>query len=204
MHLRAVFWLAALVAASPLAASTSTSTTDSPPAVTRKAAVSGGEKIRSVVEIIAIDPAARLVTLRRDDGNNLTVTAGPKVRNFSQIAVGDFVIAEYGRAQAISISPAPPPGTREQEGQKQATGAKGRTAKQATQRKTIVGDIMAIDDKRGQATLKGDKGQIVDVSVQDRKALAAVKIGDQVTLEYTEAVASSLTPARTRERRTAP
>ena len=63
---------------------------------------------------------------------------------------------------------------------------------------------MAIDDKRGQATLKGDKGQIVDVSVQDRKALTAVKIGDQVILEYTEAVASSLTPARTRERRTTP
>ena len=204
MHRRAAFWLAALVAASPLAASTSASTTDSPAAATRKTAVPGSETIRSVVEIVAIDPAARLVTLKRDDGNNLTVTAGPKVRNFSQVAVGDFVIAEYGRAQAISISPSIPTGTRGQEGQKPATRATGRTTKPATQRKTIVGDIMAIDDKRGQATLKGDKGQIVDVSVQDRKALTAVKIGDQVILEYTEAVASSLTPARTRERRTTP
>lgn len=206
MHWRAALWLAALAAASPLAAYAAA--TEGTPAATRKAAASGSEKIRSVAEVIAIDAAARVVTLKRDDGNSLTVMAGPAVRNFSQIAVGDFVIAEYGRAQALAISPssAPPadPDKRRPEGQNQATRTSGKNAKPGSQRRLIVGDIIAIDDKRGQATIKGDKGQIVDVSVQNRKALAAVKIGDQVILEYTEAVASSLTPARTRGRTSPP
>ena len=73
----------------------------------RKAVAAGAEVIRSVAEVVAVDAATRAVTLKRDDGNTLTVVAGPNVKNFAQVKVGDFVIAEYGRALAISLKKGP-------------------------------------------------------------------------------------------------
>lgn len=155
-------------------------------ATPHKARASGSEMIRSVAEVVAIDEKTRTLALRRDDGNTLTVVVAPGVRNLAQMRVGDIVVAEYGRAQAHSLEKTAglePPGA-------------GKAA--ATNRRSIVADIVAIDDKKGFATLKGAKGNVVDVVVKDRKALGKVKIGDLVRLEYTDAVAVSVKPARTK------
>ncbi|MDQ5942447.1 MAG: hypothetical protein QG572_1262 [Pseudomonadota bacterium] len=164
----------------------------------RKAVAAGAEVIRSVAEVVAVDVATRAVTLKRDDGNTLTVVAGPNVKNFAQVKVGDFVIAEYGRALAISLKKGP--GLRSMTESENGSVAKpgGKPAASGMRRMVIVADIIAIDDKKGFATVKGPKGNVVDVLVKDAKALAAVKIGDQVEMEYTEAVALSVKPAKSK------
>ena len=43
--------------------------------------------------VSAIDPNTRRITLKTEDGRNATITAGPEVRNFDQIKVGDRVNA---------------------------------------------------------------------------------------------------------------
>lgn len=164
----------------------------------RKTVAAGTEIIRSVAEVVAIDSATRAVTLKRDDGNTLTVVAGPNVKNFAQVKVGDFVIAEYGRALAIALKKGP--GLRSATESENGGSAKpgSKPAASGTRRMVIVADIIAIDDKKGFATLKGPKGNVVDVLVKDAKVLASVKIGDQVEMEYTEAVAVSVKPAKSR------
>ena len=41
--------------------------------------------------ITAIDKATRDVTLKGPQGNEMTVTAGPEVKNFEKLKVGDQV-----------------------------------------------------------------------------------------------------------------
>lgn len=155
----------------------------------KRSSRTGGELIRAAAEVVAVDHATRTLTLKREDGNTLTVVADGRVRNLAQVSVGDIVVAQYGHARALSLKKpavarhdaenAPPP----------VRMADGRV------RRTIVADIIAIDDRTGQATLKSTKGEVVDVVVSKRKLLAAVRIGDQVELEYTDAVAVAIKPA---------
>lgn len=167
------------------------------PAPSRKAKAGGSETIKSVLEVVAVDDKARRLSLKRDDGNTLTVIAGPAVKNLGQIRSGDFVVAEYGRAQAISLQKTAAADAAAN-GQAPGKGKAPAAAVPYRNIRSIVADIIAIDDKKGFATLKGAKDNIIDVVVSDRKALASVKIGDQVRLDYTDAVAVSLRPARSR------
>lgn len=51
--------------------------------------------VERAATVSAIDSADRLVTLRSSDGTELTLQAGPEVRNFAQIEVGDIVRFSY-------------------------------------------------------------------------------------------------------------
>lgn len=152
-----------------------------------------GELIRAAAEVIAIDHPTRTLTLKREDGNTLTVVADSRVRNLAQVSVGDIVVAQYGHARALSLKRAAVPRNDGENGEAPAA-AQPRTA-DAQRKRTIIADIIAIDDRTGQATLKGQKGEVVDVVVKNRKLLTAVRIGDRVELEYTDAVAVSIKPA---------
>lgn len=157
------------------------------------------ELIRAAAEVLTIDQSSRVLTLKREDGNTLTVIADKQVTNLAQVSVGDIVIAQYGHAQAISLkklgtenlgSPdtsIPPPSSGKASGTPAL--AKGQP------RRSLVADIIAIDDRTRQATLKGINGVVVDVVFRTRKPLSSVRIGDRVRLEYKEAVAVSIKPA---------
>src|SRR5262252_5811954 len=53
--------------------------------------------------ITAIDKATRDVTLKGPQGNEMTVTAGPEVRNFDKLKVGDQVAAKYVEALTLQL-----------------------------------------------------------------------------------------------------
>lgn len=165
----------------------------------RKTVLAGSEMVRAVAEVIAIDMPSRTVTLKRDDGNTLTVIADARVKNLAQLKVGDFVVAEFGRALAISLKKGS--GVRSStETETSITAKPGSKPAASGQRKLhIVADIIAIDDKKGLATVQGPKGNVVDVMVKNPKSLATVQVGDQVELTYTEAVAISVRPAKTKK-----
>jgi NADPH:quinone reductase-like Zn-dependent oxidoreductase len=62
--------------------------------------------------VVGIQAEKRLVSLRGSEGSTVTVEAGPSVRNFDQIRVGDRVIAVYQEAIGFALqSPdgLPPP-----------------------------------------------------------------------------------------------
>lgn len=155
----------------------------------RKTRTGNPEIIRSVVEIIVIDPKARAITFKREDGNMVNVVAAPAVRNFASLRVGEFVVAEYGRARALSMKKI---------AAEEGAGDPAPAAAPGNSTRSVTADIIAIDDKKGFATLKAARGLIIDIAVKDRRTLGAVKIGDHVLLQYQEAVAVSVKPARSR------
>jgi hypothetical protein len=53
--------------------------------------------------ITAIDKSTRDVTLKGPEGNLVTVTAGPEVKNFDQLKVGDKVDLQYLEALTLEL-----------------------------------------------------------------------------------------------------
>ena len=62
--------------------------------------------VEGTATVTAVDQAQRLVTLRGPQGNEVTLEAGPEVRNFAQIEAGDVVRLTYEQYySAVRIDP---------------------------------------------------------------------------------------------------
>jgi len=59
----------------------------------------------------------------------------------------------------------------------------------------FVTDVVAVSAKHRIVTLKGPKGNLVDLKVEDPEQFANIRKGDQVKAVYTEALAISVDPA---------
>lgn len=158
-----------------------------------KVAMAGAIKVAAA--ITAIDKAARTLTLKGPDGKVFEVDAGDEVRNFDQIKVGDEVVVEYVRALTLEVRKGG--GARERTEAADAVRAKpGEKPAGAVGRKVvIVADVMDVNPKKKTITLKGPKGNIVDLDVKNPEHFKVVKKGDQVEAEYVEALAVSVQPA---------
>jgi hypothetical protein len=145
--------------------------------------------------ITAIDKATRDVTLKGPQGNELTVTAGPDIKNFDQLKVGDQVNAKYIEALTLQLvkGGGQPVARTEQMG---AAGAKagaqpgGAVGRQVT----IVADVVGLDPATQTVTLKGPQ-RTVDVVVSDAEQFKRIAKGDQVQATYTQALAMAVEPA---------
>jgi hypothetical protein len=60
---------------------------------------------------------------------------------------------------------------------------------------TLRADVVDVDPKNSTISLKGPRGNVVDLKVQNPDHFKVVKKGDQVEVVYTEAVAVAVTPA---------
>ena len=145
----------------------------------------------AVVE--AVDAANRTVTLKKPDGTFTTVTAGPEIKRFAEVKVGDKVTAKYYENLIVRLKQ---PGesdvasrTRATTGSEQAMPG-GTKAKQVT----ITATIAAIDMDTPAITFTGPNGWKYTSKVQDTEALAKVKVGDKVDIVWTEAMLVSLEP----------
>ncbi len=146
--------------------------------------------------VTAIDAATRAVTLRGPQGNEFVVTAGPEVRNFSALKVGDKVSLRYVEGLALALhkgSTAAPSRVEDKAAARAPEGsAPGAGAVRSV---TVVAEVMALDRDKGSVTLRGPKRTLV-LPVKDKSLLADVAVGDRVEATYTEAVALSVTPAK--------
>lgn len=159
----------------------------------------GKVEASSIVEVTAtvtaIDNASRVVRLKGTGGRTIDVVAGEEVRNFDQIKVGDKVVAQY--IQALTLELKKGPGIRKRtEREAVARADPGERPAGAVGRQvTIVADVVDVNREKKLITLKGPKGNIIDLKVQNPEHFNVVKKGDQVEAVYTEAVALSVEPA---------
>ena len=150
---------------------------------------------QATATITAIDSSTREVTLKGPQGNEFVVTAGPEVKNFANMKVGDSVTVQYLSALSLKLekgggmavtrteqsgTAAAPPGS-------MPAGAVGRQV-------TVVADVIDVNPATQTVTLRGPK-RTVDVVVADPEQFKRVAKGDQVLATYTEAVAISVAPA---------
>ena len=147
-------------------------------------------------QVVAIDKATRTVTLKGPKGDAVDVVAGSEVKNFDQIKVGDLVVARYLEALTLEL-------------RKTKAGAGGPTVTEEAARAkpgerpgvagarqvTAIADVVAVDPAKSTITLKGPRGNVVTLAVQNPDHFKVVKKGDQVEVSYTEAMALSVEPA---------
>ncbi|MGZ8273112.1 MAG: hypothetical protein ACXWUM_04295 [Burkholderiaceae bacterium] len=152
------------------------------------------EAVQVAATVQAIDKAKRLVTLKGPEGNTFTVQAGPEVRNFDQIKVGDQVLARYVEALTLELKKGTG-GIRERVERENTVAAKPgeRPGIAAGRQITAIADVVAVDAAKQTVRLRGVE-RTIDLKVRDPKQLALVKVGDQVEATFTEAVALSVEP----------
>ena len=153
------------------------------------------EVVKLTATVTALDKATRDVTLKGPQGNELTLTAGPDVKNFDQIKVGDQVNVEFIQALTLELKKGGGLVVARTE-QKGAVAAKPgeKPAAAAGRQVTIVADVVATDPAKQTITLKGPK-QTVDMRITDPEQFKRIAKGDQVEATYTQAVAMALMPA---------
>lgn len=151
-------------------------------------------KVTLSATVVAIDAAARTATLKGGSGRIVDVVVPPEVKNIGDIKVGDLVTVEY--AQALSLQLKPAGGIRSSTSETATAPAPagavagGAAAKQVV----IMANVTAVNAKNSTVTLRGPKGNSVDLQVPDPAQLKLVKVGDQVEAVYTEAVAITVEP----------
>jgi hypothetical protein len=147
-------------------------------------------------QVVSIDKAARTVTLKGPKGNVVEVVAGDEVRNFDQIKLGDFVVARYVQALTLELKKTKG-GSGDvtvREGAAQAKPGE-RPAVAGARQVTAIADVIAVDPKKSTITLKGPRGNVLTLDVQNPDQFKVVKKGDKVEVTYTEAVALSVEEA---------
>ena len=146
--------------------------------------------------ITAIDKATRDITLKGPQGNEMTVTAGPKVRNFDKLNVGDQVTAKYVEALTLQLVKG---GGQKGSRMEDIGGARAKAGAQpggvVGRRVTIVADVIGLDPAKQTVTLKGPE-HTVELVVKDPEQFKLISKGDQVEATYTQALALAVEPAK--------
>ena len=142
-------------------------------------------------EVTKIDAATRTVTLKNQDGET-SIVAGPEVKNFAEIKVGDRFDVVYELAVAIELVKVKNPGTTgEQTTTTTTTAPQGEKPGMITTNTiTATANVEAIDAVKNTVSLKGPQGNIVKVKVQNPDLMKDIAVNDQVKVVYTEAIAA--------------
>ena len=146
-----------------------------------------GEVATVTGTVEAVEASTRTVTLKGPKGNFLDVVAPPSVTKFSEIKVGDKITARYYENVVLRLKPAG-----EKAVDSDSTGVTAGTGPKpagtaATQR-TITATITEIDNKVPSINFSGPNNWKYSSKVEDKKALAKVKVGDKVDITWTEAL----------------
>jgi Cu/Ag efflux protein CusF len=177
--------------ATPALAQTGTTVVGSAPGVAGAA-----QTAEVTATITAIDAKTREVTLKGPQGNELTLTAGPEVKNFAQMKVGDQVHVQYVEALTLELKKgSTAPVSRVDEDAAHAAKPGERPAGVVGRRVTIMAEVVGLDAAKQTVTLRGPKRSVV-LDVKDPAQFALLAVGDRVEATYTEAVAISVEPAR--------
>jgi hypothetical protein len=144
--------------------------------------------INATVE--AVDKDKRTVTLKGSGGRTVTLKVGPDAKNFDQIKVGDKVKGKFLDSVALFVRKAgTPPDAAEM--QAVSVAPRGQKPKAMTvDTMEISAKVEKIDYKKRLITLKGPEGNTRTIKVDPRvKRLAEIKVGDDIVLRHTEAMA---------------
>ena len=142
--------------------------------------------------ITAIDGPKRLVTLKGQDGDVFEVEAGPEIRNFDKLQVGDVVVANYSESLALEIA-APGAATPGITGSVSGTPTPGQ--RKVGQQVTATFKVEAVDAAANKVTLSDGAGNSRTIDVRHPKAqerLKTLKPGEMAVITYTESLALRL------------
>lgn len=190
------FFLAVALAAAgalPISAAAQSQPTQAQPTKT----VEQGVKITA--KVTAIDYKTRSITLQdTQTGGSMQLTAGPEVKRFDDIKVGDTITFLYLESVAMSIVK---PGT-QMPSDAAATPATPQVLRTSspnnkpegmiTQEQSTTVTVQSIDMTKPEITVKTQDGRVLSFLVQDKSNLDGVKPGDVVQITYSQALMVSV------------
>lgn len=145
--------------------------------------------VTATASVTAIDTNKRTVTLKWEGGESRTYAIGKEAVNFHQVKIGDVVRASVVEALAIFIGPAgaaPSEGA----GTTVALAAKGEKPAMIVANTVVVVDkITHIDQRNRVVTLERAEGLPRNIKVAPGVDLGGLRVGDNVAVRVTEAVA---------------
>lgn len=145
-------------------------------------------------DVVKIDPKTRTVTFKNKDGESSFV-AGPEIKNFAQIKVGDHLSVTYEIAVALELIKTKSDGIRsKQEASAVATAQPGQKPSQTITNATeIIADVVAVDRTKKTASIKGPNGKVTVVKVKNPDLLKDIAVGDVVKALFIDRMAASIT-----------
>lgn len=156
--------------------------------------------VEATATVEAIDPATRMVRMRGANGRPMAIQAGPGVQNFNQIKVGDRLTVRYTEAIAAEVvkpgtgvTSSTPNVTTGRADAGQAPGVSGSASAKG------VVKVLGVDAATNTVEFSGADGTPRKIRVTDAKAqefVRGLKVGDEVQLTFTEAIAVGFQPAR--------
>ena len=153
----------------------------------------------ATLSVTSIDPATRIIGLKRANGEPLEIVAGPEIKNFDQIKVGDNVTSRHTLALVMELVKGGN-GIRERVESSDSGSSKPGEKPEAYAAKKIafVANVQKVDKKKQVVTLLGATNNTVLLKVKDPEQLKLIKKGDQIEGVYAEAVLISVeaTPAK--------
>jgi hypothetical protein len=151
-------------------------------------------KANAVATVTMVNHQTRELHLRMDDGRNVSLTAGPEIKKFAMIKVGDKVRADYEELVSVKLlkGAKQPLGWRSTSATHRAEGA-GPPAGGATETDTLVANITKIDKAKSTVTLQG-AAHSIDVQIEDPNQLKLMKVGGQLELTIKRTLNLSVEP----------
>lgn len=151
--------------------------------------------ITRTATIEAIDRSTRQITLKNSKGEMATIVAGPEVKRFDELKVGDTVSATYYESVAVNVrkpgDPGPKPG-----GAAVTPGTGAKPGATAAVQQSVTVTVQSIDKPNQSVTVKRADGSIVSFRVQNPKYLDMAKAGDTVDITYTQAILVEVVPTK--------
>jgi Cu/Ag efflux protein CusF len=157
--------------------------------------VTKSNQVTASATITKIDRATRNVTLRNDRGEEDTFTAGPEVKRFDQLKVGDKINVTYYESLVFEVR---------KPGQASSPIADALAAGRAKnvpgggvvtqQTRTVT--VKAIDPAAPSITVVTPDGLTFTRKIEDRKNIEGVKAGDRIDITYSQALLIAAEPAK--------
>ena len=152
-----------------------------------------GEMKTVTVTVEAIEQASREMTVKKPDGTYDRLYVPESFKRFDSLKIGDKITTKYYENVVLRLKPA---GEKDVDdasaGVVKAEGTAGTVARQ----RTITATITQLDPTVPSITFTGPNGWKYSTRVQDKAALAKVKVGDKVDITWTEATILSLEQAK--------
>ncbi|WP_322045737.1 hypothetical protein [Paraburkholderia sp. J67] len=144
-------------------------------------------EVQTVAHVVSVDAATNSVTLRGQQGKQVTVAVDPAVGNVSKLAPGDQVNIVYKEALLLRADKVDTKGIRERVVTTASTPASDGVT--ATARSVqVVATVQKVDRKHRKVTLRGPTRTVV-VNVPQDVPIGSLKVGDSIRADYVGATA---------------
>ena len=152
--------------------------------------------VSAVATIQAVDTAKRIVTIKDEAGIEDTIYAGPEVKRFNELKVGDKIKVTYTESVVLQLRKAGEAVKGDTDAGSITAGTGKSPSATIAQQLTTTVTVVSVDEKTPALTVKTADGRTLTRKVQDRKNIVGVKAGDRIDITYTQAAVAEIVPVK--------